>query len=160
MSLLSFLQIDQEGNVNVSRLAARPHLTAGIGGFVDITARARRIVFSGTFTVGAKLAVEDGALRIEQEGKAGKLVAQVEQISFSGRRAREQGQSVVYVTERCVLRLGEEGPEVTEIAPGVDLARDILGVAGFELRVAENLKIMDGALFMPEPMALQLRERG
>lgn len=160
MSLLSFLQIDRDGNVNVSRLAARPHLTAGIGGFIDITARARRIVFSGTFTVGAKLAVENGGLRIEQEGKMGKLVDQVEQVSFSGKRAREQGQSILYVTERCVLRLGGEGPEVIEIAPGVDLARDILGVAGFELGVSENLKTMDQTLFSPEPMGLQLKERG
>ncbi len=157
-SLLSFLQIDRDGNVNVSRLAARPHLTAGIGGFIDITARARRIVFSGTFNVGAKLAIEDGALRIEQDGKARKLVAEVEQVSFSGKRAREQGQSVLYVTERCVLRLGNDGPEVIEIAPGVDLERDILRAAGFDLQAAENLKIMDAALFQPEPIGLRLTE--
>ncbi len=158
-TLLSFLQIDSGGNVNVSRLAARPHLTAGIGGFIDITARARRIVFSGTFTVGAELTIENGMLRIDREGKVSKLVPEVEQVSFSGKRAREQNQSVLYVTERCVLRLGDRGPEVVEIAPGVELERDILSVAGFELRVAENLKTMDAALFRPEPMGLQLKER-
>ena len=76
-SLLSFLQIDREGSVNVSRLGAKPHVTAGAGGFVDITARAKRIVFSGYFTAAAKLAIEDGALVIEREGKVRKLVAAV-----------------------------------------------------------------------------------
>ncbi len=157
-SLLSFLQIDREGNVNVSRLAARPHLTAGIGGFIDITARARRIVFSGTFNVGAKLAIEDGALRIDQEGKFAKLVPEVEHVSFSGRRAVAQGQDILYVTERCVLRLTEDGPLVIEVAPGVDLHRDILATADFELSVAENLQVMDAALFRPKPFGLRLRE--
>ena len=87
-SLLSFLEIDRSGSVNVSKLSARPHVTAGAGGFVDITARARKIVFSGFFNAGAKLAVRDGALAIEAEGKVAKLVPEVEQVSFSGRRAR------------------------------------------------------------------------
>src|ERR1700731_1030539 len=105
MSLLSFLQIDKGGSVNVSKLGVRPHVTAGAGGFVDITARAKKIVFSGFFTAGAGLAVEAGQLRIEREGKVAKLVEEVEQVSFSGRRAVAQGQDVAYITERCVLRL-------------------------------------------------------
>ena len=120
-SLLSFLEIDREGSVNVSKLGLRPHVTAGAGGFVDITARARKIVFSGFFMAGGQLAVEDGRLRIEKEGKIRKLVDAVEQVSFSGRRAVEQEQDVTYITERCVMRLTRDGIEVTEIAPGVDL---------------------------------------
>ena len=108
-SLLSFLQIDAEGSVNVSRLAAKPHVTAGCGGFVDITARAKRIVFSGYFTAGAKLAVDDGSLQIAGEGKVKKVVPEVEHVSFSGRRAVEQGQDVTYVTERCVMELTPDG---------------------------------------------------
>ena len=105
-SLLSFMQVDRFGNVNVSRLAAKPHVTAGAGGFIDITARARNLVFSGYFTAGGlELAFEDGELRIVKEGRARKFVADVEHVTFSGRRALAQGQQVVYITERCVLRL-------------------------------------------------------
>ena len=158
-SLLSFLEIDRAGNVNVSRLAARPQVTAGAGGFVDITANAPCIVFAGYFTAGAKLAIEGGALRIEREGKVRKLVERVEHVTFSGRRARAQGQRVLYVTERCVLRLGEGGPEVIEVAPGVDLERDVLGQAAFPLAVADDLRQMPARLFRPEPMGLALEER-
>lgn len=157
-SMLSFLQIDRDGNVNVSKLAARPYVTAGAGGFVDITARAKRIIFSGFFNAGAKLAVVDGKLVIEREGKVRKLVERVEQVTFSGRRARAQGQHITYVTERCVMRLEADGLCVTEIAPGVDLERDVLGQADFPLRVAADLKTMDTALFRPEKCGLKLRE--
>jgi propionate CoA-transferase len=157
-SLLSFLEIDRRGSVNVSKLGARPHVTAGVGGFVDITARAKRIVFSGFFTAGAGLAVEDGRLRIEREGKVKKLVDEVEQVSFSGARAKAQGQEIVYVTERCVMKLAPEGVTVTEIAPGVDLERDILGQAKFPLRVSDAVKTMDAVLFHPAPIGLALRE--
>jgi len=157
MSLLSFLQIDRGGSVNVSKLGARPHVTAGAGGFVDITARAKKIVFSGYFTAGAKLDVQGGAVSILKEGKVKKLVDAVEQISFSGPRAVAQGQDIVYVTERCVLRLEREGVTVTEIAPGVDLKRDILAQAEFPLRVANDLRKMDAAFFTPELLNLKLR---
>lgn len=157
-SLLSFLQIDRHGSVNVSRLAARPHVTAGAGGFVDITARARKIVFSGFFTAGAALAIDDGALRIEREGKVKKLVPEVEQVTFSGRRALAQGQHITYVTERCVMELRADGLTVTELAPGVSLERDVLGQADIELKVAEDLHAMQPELFHPEPFGLTLRE--
>ena len=140
MSLLSFLQIDRHGSVNVSKLGVRPHVTAGAGGFVDITARAKKIVFSGYFTAGAGLEIEDGALRITREGKIKKLVDAVEQITFSGPRAVQQGQEIVYVTERCVMRLEREGVTVIEIAPGVDLERDVLAQSEFPLRVSSALK--------------------
>ena len=158
-SLLSFLQIDRKGNVNVSKLAARPQVTAGAGGFVDITANAPRIVFAGYFTAGAKLGVADGALKIETEGRVRKLVEVVEHVTFSGRRARELGQDILYVTERCVLRLGGRGPEVVEIAPGADLERDVLAQCEFPLSVADDVKRMPASLFRPEPMGLALRER-
>jgi propionate CoA-transferase len=158
-SLLSFLQIDREGSVNVSKLGVRPHVTAGAGGFVDITAHAKAIIFSGYYTAGAKLAVEAGRLQILAEGKVKKLVPEVEQVSFSGRRAQAQGQRVTYVTERCVIELREAGPTVTEIAPGVDLERDVLAQAEFPLHVADNLARMDARMFHPEPIGLVLRQQ-
>ncbi len=155
-SLLSFLEVDAEGSVNVSRLAATPHRTAGAGGFVDITARAERIVFSGTFNAGAKMHVEDGRLVIDQEGKIAKFVPKVDQVSFSGRRALEQGQAITYITERCVLQLTAQGLLLTEIAPGVELERDIFAQAGIAFAVAENLREMDARLFQPDLMGLSL----
>ena len=157
-SLLSFLEIDREGNVNVSKLAHCPHVTAGAGGFVDITARAKRIVFSGFFTAGAKLDVVEGKLAIVREGKVQKLVEAVEHVTFSGSRARAQGQHITYVTERCVMELRSDGVTVTELAPGVDLERDVLSRAGFKLAVASDLRVMDRALFEPKPFGLKLRE--
>jgi acyl CoA:acetate/3-ketoacid CoA transferase len=156
-SLLSFLEIDRSGSVNVSKLSAKPHVTAGAGGFVDITARAKKIVFSGFFNAGAKLDVRDGALLIEKEGKVQKIVPEVEQVSFSGRRAVAQGQDIAYVTERCVMKLTPQGVTVTEIAPGVNLERDVLAQAGFALRVAPDLKPMQANLFRPEPVGLSLK---
>ena len=156
-SLLSFLQIDKNGSVNVSKLSARPHVTAGAGGFVDITSRAEKIVFSGYFNAGAKLAVADGRLVIEKEGRIAKIVDEVEQVSFSGRRAVEQGQDVTYVTERCVMKLTGNGLVVTEIAPGADMDKDVLQQAGTHLQVSPDLKVMDEALFHPEPFGLSLR---
>ena len=158
MSLLSFLQIDRFGSVNVSKLGVRPHVTAGAGGFVDITARAKRIVFSGYFTAGAKLEIIDGRLHIAREGKVKKLVNEVEQVTFSGSRAVAQGQEILYVTERCVMKLESEGVTLVEIAPGVDLERDILAQCEFPLRVAKDLKTTPSALFQPEPFGLVLRE--
>lgn len=152
-SLLSFLEIDNLGNVNVSRLKARPYLTAGAGGFVDITANARKIVFSGFFTTGGlRIDLKDHGVRIEQEGKISKLVPEVEHVTFSGAAAIKKGQDVSYVTERCVLKLTEGGPMVIEIAPGVELQRDILDRAGFPLRVANDLRRMDARLFDPAPL--------
>ncbi len=157
-SFLSFMQVDGEGNVNVSRLAARPHVTAGIGGFIDIIASMRHIVFSGYFTTGGlKIALTNGELRIEREGRSQKFVPAVEQVTFSGRRARQRGQHVTYVTERCVLQLEPEGLTVVEIAPGINLERDILNQAEVPLRVSPDLRMMDSRLFSPAPLGLTLR---
>ncbi len=155
-SLLSFLEVGADGSVNVSRLSSTPHRTAGAGGFVDITARARKIVFSGNFNAGAKMHIEDGRLVIDKEGRIAKFVPKVDQISFSGTRAIAQGQDITYVTERCVLHLEPDGLMVTEIAPGVDLERDILAQAATPLRVSPNLKSMDSALFREQPIGLLL----
>ncbi|MDD9858469.1 MAG: acyl CoA:acetate/3-ketoacid CoA transferase [Gammaproteobacteria bacterium] len=158
-SLLSFLQIDRSGSVNVSKLRARPHVTAGAGGFVDITVRARRIVFSGLFNVGASMVIDNGRLSIEREGKAAKLVEAVDQVSFSGRRAVARGQRVTYITERCVMQLTPNGLKVTEIAPGIDLQRDILAHIPFAVEVAGDLRTMARQLFLPESMGLRLEGR-
>ena len=156
-SMLSFMQIDQAGNVNVSRLSAKPHVTAGVGGFVDITAHAKNIVFSGYFTAGGlRFDLSNEQLQITNEGKARKFVPAVEQISFSGKRALEIGQNVTYITERCVIRLLEQGLTVTEIAPGIDLERDVLGQSDIPLHVSDQLALMDARLFNPEPMNLTL----
>jgi len=156
-ALLSFLQIGEDGSVNVSKLSVRPHVTAGAGGFVDITARARKIVYSGYFNAGAKLSIDGGKLVIEKEGKIAKLVPEVDQVSFSGRRAVQLGQDVTYVTERCVLTLRDDGIYVTEIAPGVELQRDILEQASFSLKVDDALTTMDASLFSPEKLGTAFR---
>jgi propionate CoA-transferase len=158
-SLLSFLQIDRAGSVNVSQLSARPHVTAGAGGFVDITARAKKIVFSGYFNAGAKLSVENGAIRIDKEGRVRKLVPEVEHVTFSGRRAVEQGQDITYVTERCVMKLTPAGVTVIEIAPGINLERDVLAEADFPLEVARDLKVTPERLYHPELIGLDLGRR-
>jgi propionate CoA-transferase len=157
---LSFLQVDADGSVNVSKLAAKPHVTAGVGGFVDITANARNIIFSGYLTAGGiDPVIEDGRLVIRREGKVRKFVREVEQVSFSGRKAVERGARVVYVTERCVVELRPEGLMVTEVAPGIDLERDVLRQVDIPLHVAPDLRPMDGRLFRPEPMGLDLASR-
>ncbi|SUW23275.1 acyl CoA:acetate/3-ketoacid CoA transferase [Brucella abortus] len=158
-SLLSFLEIGRDGSVNVSKLSFRPHVTAGAGGFVDITARAKKIVFSGMFNAGAKLSVTDGKLVIEKEGKLKKLVNAVEHVTFSGPRGVEQGRDVTYVTERAVMKLTPQGIVLTEIAPGVDLQAHILDQAEFPLIVSDQLKLMDEALFREEPIGLTLPQK-
>ena len=156
-SCLSFLQIDAGGNVNVSRLSARPHVTAGVGGFIDITASARSILFIGTFTTGGlQIEVEDGCVHIKREGKISKIVPTVEHVTFSGQRAVNQGQQVTYITERCVIRLMPEGLTVTEIAPGIDLERDVLNQTEVSLRVSDQLRQMDAQLFAPDSFDLHL----
>lgn len=153
-SLLSFLEMDAQGSVNVSRLAATPHRTAGAGGFVDITARAKRIIFSGTFTAGAKMHIEGGKLVIDRQGKIAKIVQKVDQVSFCGPRAVAQGQQATLVTERCVLQVTKNGLLLTEIAPGIDLQRDVLDQAKAPIMVAPDVRLMDARLFQPSLIGL------
>jgi acyl CoA:acetate/3-ketoacid CoA transferase len=138
VSFLSFMEVDVQGNVNVSKLAKKPYLTAGCGGFVDITAHAKKIVFSGWFEAGAEIELSDSGLKVTKPGKFTKMVQDVEHVTFSGERAREQGQDVLYVTERCVMRLGESGLVATEIMPGINPARDIVEASGGRVGVAET----------------------
>ena len=156
LSFLSFLEIDVHGNVNVSKLGKKPYLTAGCGGFVDITAHARKIVFSGLFEAGAQLAWDDDGMRVEKPGKFTKMVETVEHVTFAGRRARAQGQDVLYVTERGVMRLEETGLVATEIMPGIDPARDIVAASDGRVQVAGNATVMPKALLSDAPMALSL----
>ncbi|ANG62742.1 acyl CoA:acetate/3-ketoacid CoA transferase [Marinobacterium aestuarii] len=158
-SFLSFLEIDRAGNVNVSKLGKKPYLTAGCGGFVDITAHARKIVFSGFFTAGAKYRLENARIEVVAEGRFQKLVEDVEHVTFSGSMGVKRGQEVLYVTERCVMQLTPEGLEVIEVAPGIDLERDVLAQAAFPLRVSAQLKTMDAALFSPQPFGLELEAK-
>jgi acyl CoA:acetate/3-ketoacid CoA transferase len=156
-TFLSFLEIDQDGSVNVHYLPGRRHVTAGVGGFADITSAAREIVFVGSFTAGRRnITIDDGKLQIHADGSHTKFVSTVQQVTFSGRRAMETGQHVTYVTERCVLRLLPAGMTVIEIAPGVDLQRDILDRSDFPLLVSEDLTLMSEDLFRPAPLNLQL----
>jgi propionate CoA-transferase len=156
IAVLGLAQADAEGNLNVSKFGPR---LAGAGGFINISQSAREVVFVGTFTAGdLKLHIADGALKIVSEGHTRKFVRAVEHRTFSGARARQQGQRVLYVTERCVFRLAEAGGlELIEIAPGIELERDILAQMDFTPAISPKLKLMDAALFLEPPM--NLRER-
>ena len=152
MSFLSFLEVDREGNVNVSKLGKKPYLTAGCGGFVDITAHAKKIVFSDWFEAGAQIELTEDGVKVAKPGKFTKMVETVEHVTFSGNRAREQGQDVLYVTERCVMRLGENGLVATEIMPGIDAQADIVEASEGRVAVAENATTMPKSLLSKAPM--------
>ena len=156
MSFLSFLEVDVEGNVNVSKLGKKPYLTAGCGGFVDITAKAKNIVFSGWFEAGAKVDLSEDGIHIEAPGKFTKMVDEVEHVTFSGKRAREQGQNVIYITERCVIELTGNGLIATEIMPGVDPQQHIVAASKGRVQVAENAKRMPKELLSEAPMGMAL----
>ena len=156
MSFLSFLEVDVEGNVNVSKLGKKPYLTAGCGGFVDITARARKIVFSGWFEAGAKIDLSADGISVTQRGKFTKMVDTVEHVTFSGRRARELGQEVLYITERCVIRLTDQGLVATEIMPGINPQADIVEASAGRVTVAENAQAMPKSLLTVGPMGMAL----
>jgi acyl CoA:acetate/3-ketoacid CoA transferase len=152
MSFLSFLEVDVEGNVNVSKLGKKPYLTAGCGGFVDITAQARKIVFSGWFEAGAEVGLTERGIRIATPGKFTKMVERVEHVTFSGRRALTLGQEVLYVTERCVMRLTPGGLVATEIMPGIDPARDIEAASQGRVKVAAGAVTLPLSLLSSNPM--------
>jgi propionate CoA-transferase len=156
VAVLGLAQADAEGNLNVSKFGPR---LAGAGGFINISQNAKTVVFVGTFTAG-DLLVElcDGKIRIASEGTMRKFVRQVEHRTFSGREARRRRQRVLYVTERCVLRLADAGGlELIEIAPGIDLERDVLSQMDFMPAISPQLALMDSAIF--GIAALGLRER-
>lgn len=153
LAVLGMAEMDADGNVNVSKFGPK---IAGAGGFINISQTAHKVVFTGTFTAGGlHIALENNALRIEREGKTSKLVAAVEQRTFSGEVANRRNQLVLYVTERAVFRLTAKGPELIEIAPGVDLERDVLAHMGFQPLISPQLRRMDARIFDPEPMGLR-----
>lgn len=152
MACLGMAQTDRFGNVNVSKFGKR---LAGAGGFINISQNASRLVLTGCFTAGGlQVAVEDGKLRIVQEGKVKKFVQEVEHITFSGRFAVETGQPVLYVTERCVFGIGPHGMELLEVAPGIDVEDDILAHMEFTPLI-RNVRTMDARIFRDEPMGIR-----
>jgi acyl CoA:acetate/3-ketoacid CoA transferase len=152
ITFLGVGQLDGAGNNNVSRFADD---IPGCGGFHDITDRARRIVFCTFFTAGGlNVEVADGQLKILREGKHPKLVERVQQLTFNAARAFAKGQEVVYVTERAVFRLTAEGLTLVEVAPGVEVERDIRARMSCPLRVAPEVRPMEAALFTPAPLGL------
>lgn len=153
IAILGLAQADREGNLNVSKFGSK---LAGAGGFINISQNSKKVVYVGTFTAGGlETEVVDGQLHIRREGRERKFVHQVEHRTFSGKVASQRQQPVLYVTERCVFRLCEDGLELIEIAPGIDLERDILAQMDFKPRIAANLALMDARLFRDEPMGLR-----
>ncbi|MBF0139437.1 MAG: acyl CoA:acetate/3-ketoacid CoA transferase [Magnetococcales bacterium] len=152
MACLGLAEVDERGNVNVSRFGDR---IIGCGGFINISQNARSMVFTGTFTAGGlEIAVENGQLRIVKEGKARKFVKAVKQVTFSGDYAVERKQPVYFVTERCVFRRGRRGLVLTEVAPGIDIERDILAHMDFTPIIREPVT-MDPRIFREQPMNLE-----
>jgi propionate CoA-transferase len=151
MACLGMAQADADGNVNVSRFGKR---LAGAGGFINISQNARKVVFAGTFTTGGlEVEVAEGKLRILKEGTARKFIDKVQQITFNGAYAAKNKQPAFYVTERCVFQRTADGVELIEVAPGIDIERDILALMGFK-PIVRAPRLMDARIFRDEPMQL------
>jgi len=154
LACLGMAETDKHGNVNVSRFKDR---FAGAGGFINISQNARKVLFVGTFTAGGlKVKTGDGELKIVQEGRAKKFTSQVEQITFNGKFTAEQGKEVLYITERCVFRLTENGLKLSEVAPGIDVEKDILSNMEFK-PIIDEPRLMEKSIF--ETKIMKLRKR-
>jgi propionate CoA-transferase len=153
-AFLGMAEVDEEGNVNVSRFGSK---FTGAGGFINISQNAKAVYFLGTFTAGGNVGIEHGRLHIEDSSAGKKFVRRVRQITFNGANAHSRRQTVYYITERCVFRLTADGLEMVEIAPGVDLDRDILANMEFRPKIAKNLREMDPMIFKDALMGLQHR---
>ena len=152
IAFLGAAQVDRAGNVNVSRFGPK---LAGCGGFINITQNAKRLVYCGAFTAGKlEVAAEGGRLRIIREGDQPKFVEAVEHLTFSAAYALERGQPVLYVTERAVFELKRDGLFLKEVAPGVDIRRDILSHMAFEPIIVDPVPTMDPRIFADGPMGL------
>ncbi|OVZ90197.1 acetate CoA-transferase YdiF [Yersinia frederiksenii] len=153
---LSFAEIDQQGNVGVHKFNGK---IMGTGGFIDISATSKKIIFCGTLTAGSlKTEVSEGTLKIVQEGRVKKFIKEIPEITFSGKIALERGLDVRYITERAVFTLKEDGLHLVEIAPGVDLERDVLSQMDFKPIISSNLKLMDERMFYDNVMGFILPE--
>lgn len=157
MTFLGAAEIDGKGNVNVSKFAGRSN---GPGGFINISQNAKKVVFMGTFTVGkSDIEITGSGLKIHRDGDQIKFVRQLQQITFSGVYAMKNGQQIMFITERAVFELTPEGLVLTEIAPGVDLQKDVLDKMEFAPIVAKDLRLMDSRLFREEKMGLDKDDR-
>jgi acyl CoA:acetate/3-ketoacid CoA transferase len=154
VAVLSFAQVDPAGNVNVGRFSGR---IPGVGGFINISQGAKRLVFVGTLVAGGSYDVGGAVPIAVPDDGVPKLVAEVEQISFSAARALQVGQPVLYVTERAVFRLTPEGIELVELAPGLDLMTDVLDHMAFKPLISPQLRQMDPRVYRPEPLGLDLQ---
>ena len=151
-AFLGMAQADAHGNVNVSRFGPK---LAGSGGFINISQNAKKVVFLGTFLAPCRTEVAGGHIVVDDAVAAPKFLASVEQRTFSGSYAAGAGQPVLYVTERCVFRLTQAGLQLIEIAPGIDLERDVLAHVGFTPIIDGEPKLMDTRIFCDEPMGLK-----
>lgn len=152
LAFLGLAEADSYGNINVSKFGSR---LAGCGGFINITQNAKRVFFCGTFTAGGlKTKVEDGNLIIEQEGKEKKFIKEVEHVTFSGEYAVKTKQPVMYITERAVFELRDDGVYLTEVAPGIDLQTQVLDLMDFVPKMEGKLRLMNEAIFKDEVMGL------
>jgi len=153
IAILGLAQMDRMGNINVSKFGSK---MAGAGGFINISQNARKVVFVGTFTTGkAELHIAAGKLVIDKEGSSKKCIQEVEHRTFSGEQALKVKQDVIYVTERCVFRLDEKGVTLVEIAPGVNLEKDILSQMDFVPVIPKDVELMDARIFADMPMGLR-----
>jgi len=153
VTFLGLAEVNHSGDVNVSKFGPK---IPGCGGFIDISQSTKRVVYCGTFTAGGlQVEISDGKVAIVKEGKSKKFKKDIEQITFSGKQALENGQEVIYITERAVFKLTKEGLELREIAPGIDLEKHILSQMEFEPTIAKDVKIMDKNLFGDGLMGLK-----
>lgn len=158
LAILPFNQIDGEGNVNVSKSG---HRIVGCGRFPELCQNSKKLVFCGVFTAdGCSIALQGGKLSIIKDGRSNRFVSRVEQIAFNSEIALRQGLEVIYITERAVFKLNDEGLVLTEIAPGVNLWRDVLNKMGCEVVISPQLKLMDARLLLAEKDGAVLGELG
>jgi propionate CoA-transferase len=151
LSFLGLAQVDREGNVNLSRFGRQ---ITGCGGAIDISQNAKKVVFCGSFAVKGQADIADGQVHVVDRGRYRKFVDQVQQVTYSGRFALQQGREALYVTERAVFQLTADGLLLKEIAPGVDLQRDVLDMMDFRPIIADPLPVIPRDVYADGPLGL------